>query len=163
MTVENFLPGIKGPVYLTVNIMVTDGLAMQGWLLIPYILGKDIRYQQPEYWSTVNSLIKDAPNPKHKCFWSHLAVAFAHYIEARWQVDNEDVVGAEPTGDAPTTSTTTSKLPTKVRLILENLQYFAQNILVLAPKGLISSDQSTTVVMRWGAQECNEMTSCHGH
>ena len=41
------------------------------------------------------------------------------------QVDNEDVVGAAPTGDAPTTSElSTILLPTKVRLILETWRYF---------------------------------------
>ena len=49
-----------------------------------------------------------------------LAVVFAQSIEARCQVENEDVVGAAPTGDAPTTSAlSTILLPTKVRLILE--------------------------------------------
>ena len=49
---------------------------------------------------------------------------FAKYVEARWWVENEDVVGAAPTGDAPTTSEwSTILLPTKVRLILEVLQY----------------------------------------
>ena len=38
---------------------------------------------------------------------------------------NEDVVGAAPTGDAPTTSElSTSLLPTKVQLILEVLWNF---------------------------------------
>ena len=42
--------------------------------------------------------------PKLKCFSSRLAVVFAQYIEAKFWVENEDVVGAAPTGDAPTTS-----------------------------------------------------------
>ena len=33
-----------------------------------------------------------------------LTFAFAQYIEAKCLVENEDVVGAAPTGDAPTTS-----------------------------------------------------------
>ena len=38
-------------------------------------------------------------------------------------VENEDVVGAAPTGNAPTTSElSTILLPTKVRLILEVLR-----------------------------------------
>ena len=38
---------------------------------------------------------------------------------------NEDVVGAVPTGDAPTTSElSTIILPIKVQLILEVLRYF---------------------------------------
>ena len=52
----------------------------------------------------------------------HLAVVFAQSIEAMCEVENEDVVGAAPTGDAPTTSElSTSLLPTKVRLLLEVL------------------------------------------
>ena len=42
--------------------------------------------------------------PKLKCFLSRPAVVFVQYIKARCQVENEDVVGAAPTGDAPTTS-----------------------------------------------------------
>ena len=38
--------------------------------------------------------------PKLKCFPSRLAVVFAQSIEARCKVENEDVVGAAPTGDA---------------------------------------------------------------
>ena len=49
---------------------------------------------------------------------------FADSLEARCQVENEDVVGAAPTGDAPTTSEwSTILLPTKVHLILEILRY----------------------------------------
>ena len=63
------------------------------------------------------------PIPKHKYFSSRLAVLFAQSIEARCEVENEDVVGAAPTGDAPTTSGwTTILLPTKVRLIVETLR-----------------------------------------
>ena len=39
-----------------------------------------------------------------KCFSSRLAVGFAQSNEARYEVKNEDVFGAAPTGDAPTTS-----------------------------------------------------------
>ena len=38
--------------------------------------------------------------PKLKCFSSQLTVIFAHYIEAKCWVENEDVVGAAPAGDA---------------------------------------------------------------
>ena len=49
-----------------------------------------------------------------------VAVVFAQSIEARCQVENEDVVGAAPTGDAPMTSErSTILLPTKVHLILK--------------------------------------------
>ena len=60
-----------------------------------------------------------------KSFSYCLAAVFAESLEARCQVENEDVVGATPTGDAPTTSEwSTILLPIKVRLILEILQYF---------------------------------------
>ena len=41
--------------------------------------------------------------PKFKYFLSRLAVVFVQYIEAKCWVENEDVVDAAPTGDAPTT------------------------------------------------------------
>ena len=48
-------------------------------------------------------------------------------LEARCQVENEDVVGAAPTGDAPTTSERSIiLLPTKVRLILDVLRLYSQ-------------------------------------
>ena len=61
---------------------------------------------------------------KLNCSSSRLAVVFVHYIEARRSVDNEDVVGAAPEGDAPTTSEwSTISLSTRVRLMLEVLRY----------------------------------------
>ena len=41
---------------------------------------------------------------KLKCFSSWLQVVFAQYIEAKCEVQEEDVDGAAPTGDASTTS-----------------------------------------------------------
>ena len=59
-----------------------------------------------------------------KCFSSHLVVVFTQSVEVRCYVENEDVVGAAPTGDAPTTSEwSTIWLPTKVRLIIETWLY----------------------------------------
>ena len=49
-------------------------------------------------------------------------VDFAQSIEARCLVENEDVVGAAPAGDAPTVSEwSTILMPTEVPLILEVL------------------------------------------
>ena len=54
---------------------------------------------------------------------SRLAFVFAQSIEASYYVENEDVIGAAPTGDAPTTSEWSTILyPTRVRLILEVLR-----------------------------------------
>ena len=54
---------------------------------------------------------------KLKCFSPRLAVVFAQSNEASCWVENEDVVGAAPTGGAPTTSEwSTILLPTKVQL-----------------------------------------------
>ena len=62
---------------------------------------------------------------KLRWFSSSLAVVCAQSTEAKCLVDNEDVVGAAPTGDAPATSElSTILLPTKVRLILETWRYF---------------------------------------
>ena len=48
----------------------------------------------------------------------------AVFAKTRCKVENEDVVGAAPTGDAPTTSEwSTIFFPTKVCLILEVLRY----------------------------------------
>ena len=67
---------------------------------------------------TVKFLIKTYQTqnyPIATCF-----VVFAQSIEARYEVENEDVAGAAPTGDAPTTSEwSTILLPTRVRLVLE--------------------------------------------
>ena len=71
-----------------------------------------------EYRQTYN--ISRTKSQNLKCYSSRLAVVFAQPIEARCLVENEDVVGAAPAGDAPTTSEwSTILLPTKVRLILE--------------------------------------------
>ena len=65
--------------------------------------------------------------PAFKWFSFHLAAVFAQSIEARCSVQIEDVVGAVPTGNAPTTSEwSTILLPTKVWLILEVWQYVFQ-------------------------------------
>ena len=61
---------------------------------------------------------------KLKCFSFHPAVVFAQSNEARCLVENQDVVGAEPTDAALTTSeSSTILLPDKVRLILETGRY----------------------------------------
>ena len=53
-----------------------------------------------------------------------LEVVFAQSFEARCEVENEDVVGAAPTGDASNTSEwSTIELPTQVWLILEICRY----------------------------------------
>ena len=55
---------------------------------------------------------------------SRLAAVFAQTTEAMCSVENEDVVGAVPTGDAPTPSEwSTILLPTKVRYIIEAWGY----------------------------------------
>ena len=62
--------------------------------------------------------------PKLEWFSSRRAVVFAQSIEARCSVENEDVVGATPTGDAPTASEwSTILLSNKVRLVLEIWRY----------------------------------------
>ena len=56
--------------------------------------------------------------------------------------DKEDVVGAAPTGDAPTTSEwSTILLLAKVRLILETLRYIVPNKALLDVPCLIFVDK----------------------
>ena len=53
-----------------------------------------------------------------------ILVAFAQTVETRCSVENEDVVGAAPTGDAPTISEWwTFLLPTKVHRVLDFWEY----------------------------------------
>ena len=57
--------------------------------------------------------------PNFKYFLPRLAVVFAQAIEVSYSVENKDVVGAAPAGDAPTTSElSTILLPCRVRLVL---------------------------------------------
>ena len=71
-----------------------------------------------------HSIYHQISNIRLKCFSSRLAVVFKLYIEARWSVENEDVVGAALAGDVPTTSEwATILMPTKVQLILEVWRY----------------------------------------
>ena len=59
-------------------------------------------------------------------FSSRFAVDFEQYIDARCLVENEDVVGAAPKGDAPTTSEWSTILPpTKVRPISDAWGYIS--------------------------------------
>ena len=73
--------------------------------------------------------ISTSDTPKSRkltCFSSRIAVAFMHSIEARCSVKNEDVVGAEPTGNASTTSEgSPGLLPTKVRIVGGLVVYIA--------------------------------------
>ena len=48
--------------------------------------------------------IRGTKSQNFKLFSSPLAVVFAQSIEARCWVENEDIVGAAPTGDAATRS-----------------------------------------------------------
>ena len=60
--------------------------------------------------------------PKLKCLPSRLVVVFVQWSQVL--SENEDVVGAAPTGDAPTTSEwSTILLPYEVRLILETWRF----------------------------------------
>ena len=94
---------------------------------------------------------------KLKCFSFGLAVVFTQSIEARRWVENEDVVGAAPTGDAPTTSEwSTIILPAKVGLILEIWRYL---IGMLCAYGMLfqeamrrSADSSYLKIYMWRAK-----------
>ena len=74
----------------------------------------DLKEVLSKFWYKVHQI------PKLKCFSTHFTFVFAQSIEAWCSVENEDVVGPAPAGDAPTTfEWSTTLLPTKVWLILE--------------------------------------------
>ena len=82
-----------------------------------FLLNEEIALKKIIYHQTSNMRHQF---PKLKCFSSCIVVA----IEARCLVENEDVVGAAPTGDAPTTSEwSTILLRAKVQLVLRVWQY----------------------------------------
>ena len=82
------------------------------------------KHKKSRFMCTTKSPIQDAPNPNTLKNLVLSCGCLAESLEARCQVENENVVGAAPTGDAPTTSEwSTILLPTKVRLILEVCQF----------------------------------------
>ena len=87
-------------------------------------IGSGIRF-------TVKSLIKvtpKSPNLKDSHLILQLSLSNPLKPGVKWRNENEDAVGAAPTGDAPTTSEwSTILLPTMVWLILEILQYIETN------------------------------------
>ena len=127
------------------------------------------------YLSAVNvyhqiSNIRRTEYPTLKRLSYCLAAFFVEYPEARCQVENEDVVGAAPTGDAPTTSEwSTIVLPTKVRLILEVLWYISKNeqntpmtaVNAKRIKNLIALEEflCTTMKLTHGLTPCNSIFS----
>ena len=87
-----------------------------GVMLHHHIISRQWRYRK-------NSGISRTKSQNLKCFLYLLAVVFAQTIEAMCSDENEDAVGAAPTGDAPTTSELSEiLLPTEVWLILEFLR-----------------------------------------
>ena len=95
-------------------------LARKGLILemfsTPYMDGYCLAYRKISNIRRTNSL---NVNDSHLVL-PHLIVAFAQAIEARFKIGNEDVVGAAPTGDAPTTSEwSTILLLMKMRFILK--------------------------------------------
>ena len=89
------------------DLFMTDSEPTSSIAMVPTYPGRNCR--------KISDIIKTHQIPKLKWFSSRLAVVFAQSLEARCQVENEDVVGAAPTCDAPTTSEwSIIWLPTKV-------------------------------------------------
>ena len=90
----------------------------------PFWLGLNVLNKTLE-WKLVNdhklhvkTCYRQVSNSTLKRFSYCLGAVFAESLEARCQVENEDVVGAAPTGDAPTTSEwSTILFPIEMRLI----------------------------------------------
>ena len=110
--------------------------------------------------------------PKLKCISSRLAVVFVQYIEARCWVENADVVGAAPTGDAPTTSEWFFLFEcfwfdwfvkfTHVALILVTWDYFDSSQLRNTAKDCISWDTFGFVLARsWVGQNQRYLKMYH--
>ena len=60
----------------------------------------------------------DEMGPSHEWMWTATYRQISNIRGTKSQVENEDIVGAAPTGDAPTTSEwSTIVLPTKMRLV----------------------------------------------
>ena len=94
--------------------------------------------------------------PTLKRFSYCLAAVFVESLEARCQVDNEDVVGAAPTGDAPTTSEwSTILLPTMVWLILQILRY------IMRPKWLNTLWSSGIIRQQLAGPTLVQVMACH--
>ena len=104
-------------------------------LLITRVTGKTgMSYLPSNLWYRTHQI------PNFNCFLSRLVYVFAQSIEAKYNVENEDVVGAAPTGDAPTTSEwSTILLPTMLRLVLEIARYIKIGLLgiLLQAAGLV--------------------------
>ena len=113
------------------------------------------------YQSYCQISIKLHQIPKLQFFSSHLAVVFALSIEARCELENEDIFGAAPPGDAPTTSEwSTIWLPIKVQLVLEIWQHLVYRPVVhlghalwetLSP-GLCKINLSAMLINFWQGQ-----------
>ena len=67
-------------------------------------------YIHPDYIIESQSLYTPRQIPAINCFSSRLAAVSAHSIEAKCQVENEDIVRASPTGDAQTTIVLSTKV-----------------------------------------------------
>ena len=89
---------------------------LDNWMVMEWILIKLTYRQVSNIRRTKSQPLKDA------C--TVLRLSLPNPLKPDVKSGNEDVAGAAPTGDAPTTSEwSTILLPTKVRLILEVLQY----------------------------------------
>ena len=79
---------------------------------------------------------------KPKYFSFHLAVFFAQSIEASCKVENEDIVGAAPAGDAPTTSEWSTVL------MLTKVSYIRGFTLQSDSNTITSESDSDAVIMK---------------
>ena len=137
--------------FVKVNISVTSGsisLALTRWFekcwpfsgfsvlthldLVSHICTMKSTSHFPSDTYLQISNIQHTKYQTFKCFLSRLAVVFSQSIEVRYYVEIEDVVGAAPAGDAPTTSEwSTILLPSRVSFIRGFTVYASQNPLYL--------------------------------
>ena len=90
-------------------------------------------------------------------FLDSASVVFAQYIEAKCSVENEDVVGAAPTGDAPTTSewSTIYIAYSSESYIIDLKVYFA-----ILPEEFVPSRVPHAFIVSWAPDSWGRLSSC---
>ena len=124
-------PNTTIPVVFTSEINFVIFLCpLQRWQSAGSLKGKELVCHMADRINWLRkSEIMTTGRPRWWCFSSHLAVVFVQSIATKCKVKNDDVVGAAPTGDAPTTPEwSTSLWPPKLSFILDGWRYYVYMI-----------------------------------
>ena len=108
--------------------------------------------------STLSDISHQIPN--FECLLSRLAVVFVQPIAAMYWVENKDVVGAAPTGDAQTTSECgTIFLTNRVRLILDVLRQYMRTVCVTKLTHIPLGDAVMILNMRFSREHLDDKSA----